>query len=74
MLTAFENNVIDVELEEKESATHPLLIQSLEIENNNLIIICIYRKIDQRLKRHFSPHTKSLLSWNAVELMAERFF
>ena len=60
MLTAFENNVIDVELEEKESATHPLLIQSLEIENDNLIIICIYRTIDQRLKRHFTPHTKTI--------------
>ena len=42
MLTAFENNVIDVELEEKESATHSLPIQSLEIENNNLIISNMY--------------------------------
>ena len=42
MLTAFENNVIDVELEGKESATHSLLIQSLEIENNNLIISNMY--------------------------------
>ena len=55
MLTAFENNVIEVELEGKESATHSLLIQSLEIENNNLIVMDIYRTID-----HFTPQTKTI--------------